>query len=151
MSAKLNTAIGALRSARTIVVVGFSRHPGKEAHDIPVYMSRIGYRVIGVNPTMFTGETAASELMVSGIQVVPTIDDVVGHIDIVNVFRPSDQTDIPIEDALRRHRQQGDVSCIWLQQGIINPKGASKCAEAGVTYIEDACIYVVQNYVNMQE
>lgn len=141
MSGMLNIAIDTLRSARTIAVVGLSRSPGKSAHDIPLYMSGAGYDVIGVNPSAVPG--------VAHVSVVASIDEVPVDIDILNVFRPSSDTDAIIDDALRRHAIRGDIRCIWLQQGIISQQGAQKCAEAGVTYIEDTCIYVVQHYLHV--
>ncbi len=83
----------------------------------------------------------------SSIPVVASIADVPFAIDILNVFRPSADTDAIIDEALARRATRGDVRCIWLQLGITSKQGAAKCAAAGVTYIDDTCIYVVQQYV----
>ena len=48
---------------------------------------------------------------------------------------------------IQRHADRGDVFCIWLQSGITSREGAGKCAEAGITYIDDTCIYVVRQYL----
>jgi predicted CoA-binding protein len=140
MNAELSLAIETLKAASNIAVVGLSRSPGKSAHDIPLFMAKAGYTVIGVNPYAMPA--------VDDLTVVETLMDVPFAIDIINVFRPSEDTDEIIDQAIERKTQRGDVSCIWLQQGITNPHGASKCAAAGITYIEDTCIYVVQHYVN---
>jgi predicted CoA-binding protein len=63
------------------------------------------------------------------------------------VFRPTSDTDAIIDQAIQRHADRGDVSCIWLQSGITSREGARKCAEAGITYIDDTCIYVVRQYL----
>lgn len=120
-------------------MVGLSKTPGKSAHDIPQLLPQWGYNVMGVNPTATPN--------VGVIPVVATIKEVTMDIDILNVFRPSSDTDAIIDEALQRRKQRGDVHCIWLQLGITSKHGAEKCAEAGVAYIEDTCIYVVQQYV----
>ncbi len=135
----LDLAITTLRNARNIAVVGLSKNPGKSAHDIPQLLPQWGYSVVGINPSAVPS--------VGSIPAVATINDVGMDIDILNVFRPSSDTDAIIEAALERRAQRGDIHCIWLQLGITSQHGARRCAEAGVTYIEDTCIYVVQQYV----
>lgn len=140
MNAELTLAVETLKAAKNIAVVGLSRNPGKSAHDIPLFMASAGYNIIGVNPHA----TPA----VATVPVVDTLLDVPFTIEIVNVFRPSEDTDAIIDQAITRKSQRGDVSCIWLQQGITSKHGAVKCAAAGITYLEDTCIYVIQQYVH---
>lgn len=135
----LDLAIATLRSSKNIAVVGLSKKEGRPAHDIPLMLPQWGYNVVGVNPSAVPS--------VDPVPVVGSIDDVEMDIDILNVFRPSSDTDAIIDQALERRARRGDVLCIWLQLGITSMKGAEKCAAAGVTYIEDTCIYVVQQYV----
>ncbi len=139
MDNELQRAITVLKSSRTIAVVGLSKNPGKSAHDIPQLLPQWGYDVVGVNPSAVPA--------VGSIPVVASIADVPFTIDILNVFRPSADTDAIIDEALARRATRGDVNCIWLQLGITSMHGADKCAAAGVTYIDDTCIYVVQQYV----
>lgn len=139
MDNELQRAINVLKSSRTIAVVGLSKNPGKSAHDIPQLLPQWGYDVVGVNPSAVPA--------VGSILVVASIADVPFTIDILNVFRPSVDTDAIIDEALARRATRGDVNCIWLQLGITSMYGAEKCAAAGVTYIDDTCIYVVQQYV----
>lgn len=139
MDNELQRAITVLKSSRTIAVVGLSKNPGKSAHDIPQLLPQWGYDVVGVNPSAVPA--------VGSIPVVASIADVPFTIDILNVFRPSADTDAIIDEALARRATRGDVNCIWLQLGITSMHGAEKCAAAGVTYIDDTCIYVVQQYV----
>ena len=141
MNKVIEQGIEVLRSSTNIAVVGLSRYPGKAAHDIPVLLSGSQYNVVGVNP--HAGPN------ISGLQNVERIVDVELEIDILNVFRPSADTDVIIDEALERNELVGDVSCIWLQEGIRSKHGAEKCAEAGITYLEDACIYVVYQYLRV--
>jgi len=138
-SSQLETAIQILRNAQNIAVVGLSRNPGKPSHDIPLFLATKGYSVVGVNPF--------ATPQVGGLRVVPSLDDVDMPIDILNVFRPSADTDAIIEAAIICHQQRGDISCIWLQQGITSTYGAQRCADAGISYIEDTCIYVIHSYL----
>ncbi|MBU3680057.1 MAG: CoA-binding protein [Candidatus Kapabacteria bacterium] len=138
-SALLDLAITTLASSKNIAVVGLSKKDGRPAHDIPLMLPQWGYHLVGVNPSAVPN--------VGPISVVASIDDVEMDIDILNVFRPSSDTDAIIDQALDRRARSGDVRCIWLQLGITSMKGAEKCAAAGITYIEDTCIYVVQQYV----
>lgn len=139
MSVMLDLAIATLRSSKNIAVVGLSKRDGRPAHDIPLMLPQWGYNVVGVNPSAVPS--------VGPITVVGSIDDVEMDIDILNVFRPSSDTDAIIDEALERRARRGDVWCIWLQLGITSQHGARRCAEAGITYIDDTCIYVVQQYV----
>ncbi len=137
----LQLAITTLKSSINLAVVGMSRYPGKPAHDIPVLLSNKGYNIIGINPS--------APSSIAGIEVVGGIHEVEFEIDILNVFRPSSDTDAIIDEALARRDRDGDVHCIWLQEGITSREGAQKCEEAGVIYIEDTCIYVIQQYLKV--
>jgi predicted CoA-binding protein len=88
-------------------------------------MAAQGWKVVGVNP----GAVPAVE----HVEVVDCIENVSATIDILNVFRPTSDTDAIIDQAILRHADRGDVSCIWLQSGITSREGARKCAEAGIT------------------
>ncbi len=79
-------------------------HPGKAAHDIPAYLQNHGYRVIPVNP--FTDE-------ILGETAYDSLAEVPGEIDIVDVFRPSDEVRDIVDAALERD----DDAVIWLQLG----------------------------------
>jgi len=137
----LQSAIDTLKSSVNIAVVGLSRYPGKSAHDIPLLLSRRGFNIIGVNPF--------HEGPVEGVPMVSSLLEVPFEIDIVNVFRPSEDADAVVNDALERHEVEGDVDCIWLQEGIFSREGAQKCAEAGIKYFDDTCIYVVSQYLRI--
>jgi hypothetical protein len=112
----------------TIAVVGASRHPDKEAYAIPLQMLRHGWRVIPVNPyaDQIWGQTCYR-----------TLADVPAPVDLVNVFRPSQ--DAP--DVARQAVAIG-AKALWLQQGIASPQARSIAAEGGLDYVEDYCIAV---------
>lgn len=123
-----------LRAARTIAVYGLSNTPGKSAHDIPLLMRESGYDIVGINPSVTS---------VAGIPCVPRLADVDMDIDILDVFRPSDQCDAIVDEAIEHFRLHGSPRCVWLQAGITTAHGAERCKAAGTHYVEDSCIYVV--------
>ena len=119
-----------LATSTTIAVVGASRHEDKTAHSVPRQMMRHGWRIIPVNP-------AADEIF--GERCYPTLADVPGPIDLVNVFRPSDQATAVVRDAIAV-----GAGAIWLQLGIVSPEGRRLAEAAGTDYVEDQCVAVVR-------
>jgi predicted CoA-binding protein len=113
----------------TIAVVGCSTTSGKAAHDIPQYMLDHGYEVIPVNP--FADE-------VFGIDAVDSLADVDANIDIVNVFRPSDEAPEIVDAALERD----DAGVIWMQLGIRHDEAAERAEAAGKRVVQDKCLKV---------
>ncbi|SFR42048.1 CoA-binding protein [Halogeometricum limi] len=121
--------------ADTVAVVGCSTTAGKAAHDIPAYLQRHGYRVIPVNPFAdeILGETAYDSLA-----DVP--ED--AEIDVVDVFRPSEEAGGVVDDAIDRHESVGDVRSVWLQLGITDDEAGERAGEAGLAFVQDKCMKV---------
>ncbi len=113
-----------LERTDAIAVVGCSRDPRKAAYSVPAAMQSAGYRIIPVNPN-------ADEIL--GEKAYPTLLDVPEDVDLVNVFRPSEQA----TEVVRRAVEVG-AKAIWLQQGIVSAEGRRLADEAGIPYIEDA-------------
>jgi len=134
--------LASMRSARdilcdslTIAIVGASRNEEKVAHTVPRQMLRHGWRVIPVNPY-------ADQIW--GEQAYPILAEVPEHVDLVNVFRPSEQA----TDVVRQAIDIG-ASAVWLQQGIVSPEGRRLAEQAGIDYIEDCCIAVARARENL--
>jgi predicted CoA-binding protein len=119
-----------LRESTTIAVVGASRHEDKIAYAVPRQMQRFGWRMIPVNPY-------ADEIW--GERCYRTLADVPVPIDLVNVFRPSDQA----TDVVRQAVAVG-VPAVWLQEGIVSPVGRELAEAAGIDYVEDLCTAVIR-------
>jgi predicted CoA-binding protein len=113
----------------TIAVVGCSSTPGKAAHDVPKYLLDHGYDVIPVNP--FADE-------IFGREVYDSLADVEEAIDVVCIFRPSDEVSEIVDAALERD----DVAVIWTQQGIRDDEAAARAEDAGRTVVQDKCMKV---------
>ena len=111
---------------KKVAVIGMSKHPSKAAHYVPKYLSDNGYDVIPVNPT--TDEILGKKSYYS----VSEIDD---KIDIVDVFRPSDQILPVIEEAIKKKPK-----VIWLQEGIHNPDAEELAKKAGIDVVFNRCM-----------
>ncbi|GGL60229.1 CoA-binding protein [Halocalculus aciditolerans] len=113
----------------TVAVVGCSATPGKDAHDVPKYLQNHGYTVIPVNPF-------ADEIL--GREAYDSLADVEEEVDIVDVFRPSEEVAGIVDEAIER----GDVKVVWTQLGIEDEEAAAKAADAGLRVVMDHCIKV---------
>lgn len=114
-------------SLDTVAVVGFSSTPGKDAHEVPKYLMDNGYEVIPINPT-------TDEIL--GEHAYDSLAEVEEDIDIVNVFRPSDEVPGIVDTALERD----DVSVLWTQRNIVHDDAADRAEDAGMLVVQDHCI-----------
>lgn len=113
-----------------IAVIGLSRHFEKAARRVPSYLAAKGFDVIPVNPH-------ADRLL--GRTSYPTLADVPGAVDLVVVFRPSEDAGAFVLQAL----DHPDEPAIWLQSGILAPAEAEQARAAGRTVVQDLCIFRV--------
>lgn len=120
-----------LLSTRTIAMVGASSKQERPSNGIFRYLMQAGYRVIPVNP---------NETTVHGQAAYPTLEAVDEPIDLVNVFRRSDQT----VDAARGAVAVG-ARTLWLQEGISNQVAGQIARQAGLTVVMDLCIGVAHS------
>jgi hypothetical protein len=123
--AELREILGMTR----VAVVGCSTTPGKDAHEIPKYLLDHGYEVIPVNPS-------ADEIF--GREAYDSLSDVEEEVEIVNVFRPSDEVAGIVDEALGRE----DATVVWTQLGIADGEAAERAESAGKRVVQDKCIKV---------
>ena len=117
-----------IHSARTIAIVGLSRNHLRASYFVGFYLKRHGYRVIPVNPR---------ETEVLGEKSYPSLVDVPGHVDIVNVFRAPDALPGIARDAVAI-----GAGALWCQFTVINEEGARIAAAGGLSVVMDRCIKV---------
>lgn len=119
-----------LDSVRTIAVVGISRNPEKAARRVPAYLAAKGYEVFPVNPNVdrILGKEARDSLL-----------DVTESVDMVLVFRPSEEAARVAEVAMAREEKP----VIWLQEGIRANEVAARARAQGITVVQDLCTYKV--------
>lgn len=119
-----------LYEAKTIAVVGFSRKPDRTSREIADYLVKKNYKVVGINPTFGNGDA-------NGIKVYSNLKDVPFQIDIVDVFRKSEDVPQIVDDVLAVNPKT-----LWLQLGIRNDQAVKPVIEAGIEVIQDKCIMV---------
>jgi predicted CoA-binding protein len=115
-----------LKRYKTVAVIGMSKNPEKDAYRIPEYLMKNGYQIIPVNPS-------ADEIL--GQKSYKRLADVPGDIDIVDVFRPSEDVPNYLQDAIQKKPK-----VFWEQLGIHNPEAEEKIASAGIKVVYDRCM-----------
>jgi uncharacterized protein len=121
-----------LEKYRNIAVFGMSKDPGKKAHWIPEYLASKGYEILCVNPTVETFEKW---------KCYPDLASVPKRIDVVQVFRRSEDALEPVKEAVARKKEKGDVYVVWLQKGIRNEEARKLAEENEIFFIQDRCMY----------
>ena len=123
-----NETVRILKESKTIAVVGMSKNPDKKAHQIPKYLKEVGYKIIPVNPSV-------KEIL--GEKAYASLEEIPEQVDIVEVFRPSNQTPEVVKSAVKIKPK-----LIWLQLGISNEESKARTVEHGIAYIENKCLMV---------
>jgi predicted CoA-binding protein len=117
-----------LQRTRRIAVVGLSRFPEKAARSVPAYLAARGYEIVPVNP---------SAERVLGRQAYARLSDVPDAIDMVMVFRPSEQAGAFVREAAARHERPA----IWLSEGIRADAEIAEARASGLLAVQDLCAY----------
>ena len=126
-----------LRAARTVAVVGLSNKPGRASLEVATYLQRQGYRIIPVNPA-YAGQQILGETVYATLQEVADALAPSGtRIDIVDVFRKTDEVAPIAKDAI-------DVraGCLWMQLGIENQVAADLARAAGIDVVMNHCMLI---------
>ncbi|GLB61313.1 CoA-binding protein [Cytobacillus sp. NCCP-133] len=117
-----------LKKSMRIAVVGLSGNPDRTSYMVSEAMQKAGYEIIPVNPTV-------EEVL--GVKAVPSLKEIEGHVDIVNVFRRSEYLpEVAMEFA------EIDSDIFWAQLGVANQEAYDFLKEKGYTVIMDRCIKV---------
>jgi predicted CoA-binding protein len=117
-----------LRRFRHLTIIGMSATPGKDAHDVPLFMKEHGYEVAPVNPSGAT---------MLGAPASKNLDEAPKPLGLVVLFRPGPETPAHVQAALER-----GADAIWLQLGIRSEESKALAARAGKPYVEDRCVRV---------
>ena len=130
-----------LESYRTVAVVGLSRNPDKASYQVAKYLKSVGYRIIPVNPFAdeILGETSYKSLL-----------DVPETIDIVDIFRPSEDVPAIVEGAITIKNRVGSPKVIWMQLGIVNENAARRAKMAGFKVVMDRCMMIEHRRLSME-
>lgn len=120
-----------LKKAKRIAVVGLSNNPERTSYQVSKAMQDAGYEIIPVNPMI-------DEAL--GVKAVPSLKDIEGKVDIVNIFRRSE-----FLPEIAKEFVEIDADVFWAQQGVVNEEAYQFLKERGYTVIMDRCIKVIHS------
>ncbi len=117
-----------LRRARRVAIVGLSDRPDRPSYRVAAYLLAVGYEIVPVNPMVAS---------VLGVASAPSIARIDGPVDIVDVFRRTEETDAVIDESIA-----SGAGTLWLQLGIVNEPGGIRARAAGLAFVQDRCLAV---------
>jgi predicted CoA-binding protein len=117
-----------LLQTKTIAVVGVSPKPWRDSGTIANHLQARGYRIFPVNPNYDE---------VNGSRCYPNLHSIPEPVDLVNIFRRSEEVMPVVEEAIAI-----GAKTIWMQLEVINEDAAKKAEEAGLDVVMDYCIAV---------
>ena len=126
-----------LNDVATIAVLGIKTEAqaSQPAFYVPNYLHRAGFQIIPV-PVYYPAVT-----QILGQQVFRRLVDIPIDVDLVNVFRRSEDVSLHVDDILAKMPK-----AVWLQSGIRNDAAAEAFAKAGIKVVQDRCIMVDHRY-----
>ena len=116
-----------LQRVRVIAMVGASAHWNRPSYFVMKYLQGKGYRVIPVNPAI-AGQTLLGEKVYASLKEIPE------PVDMVEVFRASDQVPPVVEDAIAI-----GTKVVWMQLGVRNDAAAARAEAAGLEVVMNRC------------
>ena len=115
-----------LKDNKTIAIVGLSSNPERPSYRVASYMKEKGYKIIPVNP---------NEKEVLGEACYPDLSSIPGHVDVVDIFRKSE--DCP---PIAREAVKIGADVVWMQEGVVSEEAATCARDAGLKVVMDKCI-----------
>ena len=116
-----------LKTCRTVAVVGLSAEWHRPSFFVAKYLQEHGYRVIPVNPRYAGGQ-------ILGEPVFASLADITGPVDLVDVFRRSEDVGPIAEQAIRM-----GAKCLWQQIGVANAEADAAARAAGLDSVMNRC------------
>ena len=126
-----------LKNSKTIAMIGISSEKKgedrknlkrKPANVVMKYMQDFGYKVYTINP-FAEGEN------INGEKVIGSLDKISDEIDIVDVFRPSNEAEGIANETVKKKSK-----VLWLQYGIHNDKAEKIANEENISFVSNKCI-----------
>lgn len=113
---------------KKIAIVGISDKTDRPSYDVAKYLMSKGYQIFPVNPNLTEW---------NGIKTHKSLLEINEKIDIVNIFRKSEDVPLIVDEAIKM-----EAKVIWMQLGIVNEVAATKAKKAGLEVIMDKCIKI---------
>jgi predicted CoA-binding protein len=126
-----------LKKYKTVAVVGLSRDLGKDSHRVSAYLKNNGFRIIPLNPFAdeVLGEKSYKSLMDIPLEIQKTIE-------VVDIFRPSKDVPLIVEQAIKLKTMYGKPHVVWMQLGIVNEQAAEAAEKAGLIVVMNKCMMI---------
>ncbi len=119
-------AVQEILNMKTIAVVGCSPKPERPSHYVAEYLRNVGYKIIPVNPGF-------QEIL--GEKCFPNLLAVPEPVDIVEIFRKSEEVFPIVQDAIKIK-----AKAVWMQDGVIHEAAAKLARDAGLKVVMDDCM-----------
>lgn len=117
-----------LERYKRIAMVGLSSNPFRPSHFAAIYLRSEGYEVIPVNPR---------EKEVLKLRSYPTLLEIPGPVDIVDIFREPAAVPGIVEEAITI-----GAKVVWMQLGVIHEEAAQRARDAGLEVVMDRCVKI---------
>ena len=114
-------------SSRVIALVGASNNKEKDSNKVMNFLQKAGYKVIPVNPTCINN-------FIHGEKVYGSLKDIEQKVDIVDVFRPSEEAEEIAKETIKI-----GANVLWLQLDIQSNKARDLAMKNKVYYIANKC------------
>lgn len=117
-----------LKKSKTIAIVGLSDKPDRPSYGVASYLLEHGYEIFPINPNI-------SEWR--GLKVHNSLNEITEKIDIVDIFRKSEDVLSVVQDAIAIR-----AKTVWMQLGVINEPAAELARKVGLNVVMDKCIKI---------
>jgi len=118
-----------MQATRSVAIVGMSANPSRASHFVATYLAgKTDWRVHYVNPR---------ETEILGRPVYPTIGDIPETVDMVDVFRRTDDLPTVVDDAVA-----AGANSVWFQLGLVHDDAAEVAVCAGLDVVQNRCLKI---------
>ena len=118
-----------LQTCKTIAAVGWSPKPDRPSHRVAAFLVSKGYHVIPVNPG-HAGQAALGDV------VRASLSDIEGPVDMIDIFRRSEEVGPVVDEALARFPH---LKAIWMQLGVKDDLAAQRARLRDVRVVMNRC------------
>jgi hypothetical protein len=116
-----------LKTCNSVAIVGLSNNPERASNHVGIYLRDKGYKIFPVNP---------AEKIVIGEICYPDLASIPEKIDVVDIFRRSEDVPQIVKDAVKC-----GAKAVWMQEGVINQAAADEAAKAGLKVVMNKCMF----------
>jgi len=118
-----------MQATSSVAIVGMSANPSRASNFVATYLAgKTDWTVYFVNPR---------ETEILGQPVYPALDDVPETVDLVDVFRRTDDLPSVVGDAIG-----AGAGAVWFQLGLEHDDAAHTAVEAGLDVVQNRCLKI---------